>query len=131
LPNGFSVAAFTITPLNMSQYLNINDMQVHNKTAYDYANESMNYMTSYDPYKIIKYQIFKSGPLLFGVGKYQGWKLEYMESGIGTPSSYNIDIYTVIGNNAFLINFESPNPLLMPKYLPIFQKMIDSFQLTT
>lgn len=105
-------------------------MQVHNKTAYDYANESMNYMTSYDPYKIIRYQIFKSGPLLFGVGKYQGWKLEYLEGGIG-PSSYSIDIYTVIGNNAFKINFESTNPLLIPKYLPIFQKMIDSFQLTT
>lgn len=131
LSNGFSIAAFTITPLNMSQYLNINDMQVHNKTAYDYANESINFMNSYDPSSnIIKYKVLKNGPLLFGVGKYQGWRVDYLEGGLG-QTVYSINVYTVIKNNAFEMNFETPNPLLIPKYLPIFQKMIDSFQLTT
>lgn len=105
-------------------------MKVKTKTACDYANDSINYMNTYEPYKTIKYQVLKSRRLLFGLGKYQGWRLDYTEEGIGAAgTSYIIDICSVIDDNLLKLSFECPDPLLVPTYLPDFQKMINSFQI--
>lgn len=124
---GFSAASVSIFPLSLAKYLDVNDMKVKNKTAYDYATDSVNYMNSNDSNKYITFQVLRSEPILVGINHYQGWRIDYMEGGFG-PATYVIDIYAVMGDKAFKFSFDSPDPLLVPTYLPIFQKIINSFQ---
>jgi hypothetical protein len=66
---------------------------------------------------------------LVGINKYPSWRLDYIFSAIGVEN-YNFDIYTVIGEKVYRFEFSSP-PLNISEMLPIYQKMINSFQLTS
>jgi hypothetical protein len=85
-------------------------------------------MTSYDPSKFIQYKIIRDKPTTIGMNHYPAWRLDYTSTGLGS-TSYDIDIFSVIGDKVFKFS-TSADPLLIPSYLPIFQKMIDSFQVT-
>ena len=121
-------ALIGISYLPIGKYLDTNDLKVKSKTAHDYIVDSINYMTSYDPSKFIQYKVIRDKLTTIGTNHYPAWRLEYTSTALGS-TSYAIDIFSIIGDKVFKFS-TGADPLKIPSYLPIFQKMIDSFQIT-
>lgn len=60
----------------------------------------------------------------------RAWKIESMTSFLGEREMYNVDILTMKDGHLYTLEFNT-EPLEVPKTLPIGQKMIDSFKITT
>ena len=122
-----------ITLLSVGRYLDVNDLKIKSITPHDFVSNALDYMTknNNDPTRISEYKPIRNMAVSIGVDHYPAWRLDYINSGVGAlPKPYVIDIYTVIGDKeAFKFEFDS-DQLLVPTYLPIVQKMIDSFQFT-
>ena len=64
-----------------------------------------------------------------GQKHYPAWTLEYTSSGIG-ETGFSISVFTIAGDKAFKITYDTNDPLKFPTYLQIFQKMLESFRIT-
>jgi hypothetical protein len=134
LKNGAETqASLRISPLNVAKYLDINDLKTKTKTPHDYVNDAINFMTSSEvrntgPIKIISNPT-KNMQTSVGQNHYPAWRLEYTTTAFG-KTGFSIAIFTVDGDRAFKFVMDTEDPLQLPTYLPIFQKMIDSFQIT-
>jgi hypothetical protein len=73
----------------------------------------------------------KNMPTTIGTNQYPAWRLEYTSRSNlgGEKTTYVISIFTVSDDKVFRFVLDT-DPLLIPNYLLIFQKMIDSFQIT-
>ena len=107
-------------------------MKIKNKTAHDYAAYTINYMNSGESSKPGLFQaIFKpvkDMATTIGKNHYPAWRVDYTTTAFG-HTGYSVAIFTVAGDKVFKFVLDSNSVLQIPTYMPIFQKMIDSFQL--
>jgi hypothetical protein len=130
-------AVVGISYLPLGKDLDTNDLKVKTKTAHDYVTDSINYMNSGESTKpgALGFQWFlkpvKNTSTTVGTNHIPAWRLEYTSrSNLGDEkTSYIISIFAVSGDKVFIFDLDGVDPLQIPNYLPIFQKMIDSFQL--
>ena len=104
-------AEVSISVLNASKfrYLDVNDLQVKNRTAHDLVSEALKYIenNNNDPTRIITYKPIKNTETILGENKYPAWRLDYIfSSKVLVPiENYNLDIYSIIGDKVYRLSF--------------------------
>ena len=130
--NNDTLSNVRIAPLNLAQYLDPSDMKIKNKTAHDYAVYAINYMNSGESNKPglfqIRFKPVKDMATSVGIEHYSAWRVDYTTTAFGN-TGYSIAIFAVAGDKVFKFVLDANDPLKIPNYLPIFQKMINSFQI--
>jgi hypothetical protein len=131
-PNNNTLSNIRIAPLNLAKYLDSNDMRVKSKTEYDYVIDTINYMNSGESSKPGLFQILfkpvKNMATTVGENHYPEWRVDYTTTAFGN-TGYSIAIFAVAENKVFKFVLDANDPLQIPNYLPIFQKILDSFQI--
>jgi hypothetical protein len=122
-----NVASLLVFLHNVTQYLDTNDLKVKNKTAHDYALEEIQKFPIYFMSSPPRYVKVKSVMLINNTT--QRWELHYITTGFNSTAYYNIDYFMIKDHRVYMFQF-SCKPLQVPMYLPIAQRMIDSFQIT-
>jgi hypothetical protein len=116
---------FFVEVTNATKYLDPQDLQVKVNTARAYAQNEINELKSLsESYDMDEYDIVRDQPVT--VGGVDGWKFDYIHSFLGFQGDYGLKIYVVKGETVYNLTFYS-DALTVPKYLPIAEKMIDSF----
>jgi PsbP-like protein len=121
--DGATASSLSITVKDVSQYLDTNDMQLKNKTPHDYVLDKINgFATS-----TIGEKYVKDKAVTFTNNTIQAWELDYTYPFFGQKTVYNIEYFMTKDNRLYVFGFTS-DALKVPTFLPIVQKMIDSFQ---
>jgi hypothetical protein len=131
-----SIVEITIFPVTtLSNYSFPNAAANKSKIPHDFvlhSIESMKYTSLSDSGDVP----VKNMPVTVGVNHYPAWRLDYNYNTLidfytsEEKKMYGIDIYTVLGDRVFKFHFIY-DAILTSNYIPIFQKMIDSFQLNS
>jgi hypothetical protein len=120
-----------VLSLKVEEYLDTNDMTVKTRikpemTARDMAE---GYLTQ----GVFPGDLVKSEETAFGTGNYSAWQVDTQRN-VETPqygiaNDYNVGIYSIVGGKIYRIEYWAID-LAVPEYLPILQKMVDSFHIT-
>jgi hypothetical protein len=128
------VAALWIAVKNTTattQLLDTNNAtNVNSKSPHDYVTDEIdNFATHPQLYSSIRY--VKDKPVMVVNNTISAWELHYTNSGLGGGGqrTYNIQYFVVKDNRVYYLLF-SCEYLKVQTFLPIVQKMIDSFQVT-
>jgi hypothetical protein len=133
------VAALWIVVKNTTaktQLLDTNNAtNVNSKSPHDYVTDEIdNFATHPQLYSSIRY--VKDKPVMLVNNTISAWELDYTNSGLGGEGAagqeertYNIQYFLVKDNRVYGLLF-SCEYLKVQTFLPIVQKMIDSFQIT-
>ena len=100
-------------------------MKLKTKTAHDYVNDEKNIFATSPLYSDVR--IVKDKPVMLVKNTTQGWELHYTSSSFGRAQVYNIESFMIKDGRMYMFHFFC-EPLKVPPFLPIVQKMIDSFQ---
>src|SRR5690348_1129706 len=132
------VAALWIVVKNTTaktQLLDTNNAtNVNSKSPHDYVTDEIDkFATHPQLYSSIRY--VKDKPVMLVNNTISAWELDYTNSGLGGGAAgqeertYNIQYFLVKDNRVYGLLF-SCEYLKVQTFLPIVQKMIDSFQIT-
>jgi hypothetical protein len=122
-PVGVEAVLISANIKGASKYLDTNDMKVKEHTPQEYAWGKSNLPTDWH-FKAIREKAVT-------VAGYPGWRLEYTTTPDflgGSISNYQVVTDFVSNSRVYFIEFLS-DPLKVPDALPLYDKMVDSFQL--
>jgi hypothetical protein len=122
-------ATLWVSVKNATQYLDTNDMKVKSKTPHNYVLDEINNFATY-PQLHSTSRYIKDKPVILINNTTPAWELDYTDSGLGGRiQTYHIAYFMTKDNKVY--NFELfSDPPQVPTFLPIVQKMINSFQIT-
>jgi hypothetical protein len=127
-----SPAALGVAVVDATQQLDPNDMTMKTITANEIAVANQEELQKYVILSVEN--ITKDELTTFGLGNYSGWRTDMVTSknDIVYGNScclYHIDIFSVTGDKVYKISGFA-REIVAERYLPILQKMIDSFHIT-
>jgi hypothetical protein len=121
-----------VLDFNEEKYLDPSNMTIKtrtvpNFTSQDIAEGWIDYTrevgVGFNSFKIIR-----NNETTLGAGKYPAWRVDAL-TGQGPDQNYHSVIYSVFNNRIYGLE-SSMVSLVAPEYLPIIEKIVDSFQTT-
>jgi hypothetical protein len=121
----------TISMQVAESYLDTDTMQVKGASLEDYVVGKKSEIASLStPTGELDLQVKLLRDNQTTIGGNPAWKIESMTSVLGKQSLYNVDTFIMKDGHLYILEFNT-DPLRAPEILPIAQRMIDSFKITT